>query len=271
MSETYFSKLDPSEKLNRLAQFGLSKGEVTLWVKGQKNKLSFRALEFDKERCEIVLNSKDCPYPKGTVLLCSFELRGMFFFSEVTCNTSIADHFLIEFKNTLFKSEKRGSYRLLTYPIYEVYSEFSLGEAYEGGKVIDLKTRNNQTALFKNFLKLLEAKEDVSDHQSVKYRVQDLSTTGLSLHVGELEAQFFSKDFIYKDMKLHFSDKIISIPEVKVVYIVDYISGDKFLKKFKVGLNFPNVSAAIDNELGGKINQLLREIDFNKDFENFTK
>jgi hypothetical protein len=27
----------------------------------------------------------------------------------------------------------------------------------------------------------------------------------------------------------------------------------------------------IDDKLGGKINQLLREIDFNKDFENFTK
>lgn len=271
MSETYFSKLDPSEKSNRLAQFGLSKGEVTLWVKGQNNKLSFRAIEFDKERSEIVLNSKESPFPKGTVLLCSFELRGMFFFSQVTCKTSIADHFLIEFKDTLFKSEKRGSYRLLTYPIYEVYSEFNLGESYESGNVINLKNRSNQTALFKNFLKLLADKEDVSDHQSVKYRVQDLSTTGLSLHVGELEAQFFSKDFIYKNMKLHFTDKIITIPEVKVVYVVDYISGDKNLKKIKVGLNFSNLPAVIDDELGGKINQLLREIDFNKDFENFTK
>lgn len=271
MSETYFSKLDTVEKLSRLGQFGLSKGEVTLWIKGQKNKLSFRALEFDKERSELLLNSKETPFPKGTVLLCSFELRGMFFFSEVTCNTSIADHFLVEFKNTLFKSEKRGSYRLLTYPIYEVYCEFILGEAYQGGKVIDLKTRGNQTALFKNFLKLLETKEDSGDDQSVKYRVQDLSTTGLSLHIGEMEAQFFSKDIIYKDMKIHFPDRTISIPEVKVVYIVDYISSDRNLKKFKVGLNFPNLPPIIDDELGGKINQLLREIDFNKDFENFTK
>ena len=86
-----------------------------------------------------------------------------------------------------------------------------------------------------------------------------------------MEAQFFSKDIIYKDMKIHFPDKIISIPEVKVVYVVDYISSDRNLKKFKVGLNFPNLPPIIDDELGGKINQLLREIDFNKDFENFTK
>jgi hypothetical protein len=177
MSETYFSKLDPSEKFNRLAQFGLSKGEVTLWVKGQKNKLSVRALEFDKVRCEIVLNSKDCPYPKGTVLLCSFELRGMFFFSEVTCNTSIADHFLIEFKNTLFKSEKRGSYRLLTYPIYEVYSEFSLGEAYEGGKVIEKLAIIKQLYLriFLNYLKLKKTYQIISQLNIVSkiYRQQD--------------------------------------------------------------------------------------------------
>ncbi|MBA2404546.1 MAG: hypothetical protein H0V66_07235, partial [Bdellovibrionales bacterium] len=240
MSETFFSKLDPMEKTSRLVQLGVSKSEVTVWVKGQKQKFNFRVLEFDKNRSEIILDTKENVFPKGTSLLCSFELRGMYFFTQVTANRSIVDHFILESKAELFKSEKRGSYRLLTFPIYEVYSEFDLGEAYEGGKVIDLKSRTNQTTLFKNFLNLIEKKEDEKQHQTVSFRVQDLSTSGLSLHIGELESQFFSKDFIYKDVRIKFPDQIIIIPEVKVVYFVDYIA-DKNMKKFKVGLHFPNM------------------------------
>ena len=270
MSETYFSKLDPKEKVSRLMQLNNSKGQVTVWVKGQKQKYTFKILEFDKERLEIILETKENIFPKGTSLLCSFEVRGMYFFSQVVSNKSIVDYFILESKEPLFKSEKRGSYRLLTYPIYEVYSEFDLTEAYEGGVVIDLKSRTNQTTLFKNFLKLIEDKEEVKPNQSVKFRVQDLSATGMSLHVGELEAQFFSKDYIYKNVNIVFTDEKITIPEVKVVYVVDYIAS-KNVKKYKVGLHFPQMPTVIDDKLGGKINQLLREIDFNKDFENFTK
>lgn len=271
MSQTYFSKLDPKEKESRFMQLGGSQGQVTIWVKGEKNKHKFPVLEFDKNRNELILNTKEDIFPRGTALLCSFELRGMNFFCEVSANKSIVGHLLLECKKELFKSEKRGSFRLLTFPIYEVYAEFDLGEAYEGGKVVDLKSRTNQTALFKSFLKLMENRDDEKQHQTIKYRVQDLSASGMSLHIGELEAQFFSKDFIYKDAKIHFRDETIVIPEVKVVYVVDYISGDKNLKKYKVGLHFPNLPPIIDDQLGGKINKLLREIDFNKDFENFTR
>jgi hypothetical protein len=61
------------------------------------------------------------------------------------------------------------------------------------------------------------------------------------------------------------------IPQVKVVYIVDYISRDKKIKTYKVGLHFLNLTTTVDEMLGRKINELLRQIDFNKDFENFTK
>jgi hypothetical protein len=271
MSQTYFSKLDPKEKESRLIQLGGSQGQVTIWIKGEKAKHKLPVLEFDKNRNELILNTKEEIYPRGATLLCSFELRGMNFFCEVSTNKSIVGHLLLECKKELFKSEKRGSFRLLTFPIYEVYAEFDLGEAYEGGKVVDLKSRTNQTALFKSFLKLMENRDDEKQHQSIKYRVQDLSATGLSLHIGELEAQFFSKDHIYKDVSIQFKDEMIIIPEVKVIYVVDYISGDKNLKKYKVGLHFLNLPRIIDDQLGGKINKLLREIDFNKDFENFTR
>ena len=71
-------------------------------------------------------------------------------------------------------------------------------------------------------------------------------------------------------MQLTFSDDVIVIPEAKVIYVVDFI-GDKGLKKIKVGIHFENITTQIDEALGKKINKLLRDVDSNKDFENFLK
>jgi len=267
MSETYFSKLDPKEKESRLIQLGNFRGKVTIWVKGSKHKHKFNVIEYDSDRLDIVLDNKDNIFTKGSALLCSFELRGMSFFAEVVANRSIVDYLLIEFPGTLFKSEKRASYRLLTFPIYEVYAEFFFSEMYEGGKVIDLKSRTNQTQLFKNFLKLMDTDKEVKENQPVKFRVQDLSATGLSLHISEIESKFFFKDAEFSEVKILFNNETITVPEVRVVYVVPLPGA----KKFKVGFNFPNIPTIIDELIGKKINELLREVDSNKDFENFTK
>lgn len=273
MSQNYFSKLDPQEKTSRLVQLGLSKGQVTVWLKGQKDKTTLTVLDFDKDRSELILNDKTSLYPANTSLLVSFELRGMFFFSEVILMKSIAGYNVLHFKDTLFKSEKRSSYRLLTYPIYEVWSEFDPGEAYQGGNVVNIQSKTSATSLFKNFLTLVDDKKNEGEENfsHLKIRVQDLSATGMSIHIGELESKYFNKDWTFKKVNIVFKDEVIQIPEVKVVYVVDYLSGDKNLKKFKVGLNFTNLPLNIDEKLGKKINSLLREINFNKDFENFIK
>ena len=272
MSQTFFSKQDPSEKLSRLSLLGNSRGDVILWLKGKKDKHQYQVSKFDKDRMEIVLDTKDQKFSPGATVLCSFELRGMNFFSEVIFQESVSGYSVLQFKNILFKSERRSSYRLLTFPIYDVWSEFDLGEAYQGGKVVDFKTRSSQTALFKNFLKIVGDKKDApSDSNHLSIRVQDLSTTGMALHVGELEAKYFKKDMVFNNVNLRFSDEVITVPEVKVVYVVDYVSNDKNLKKYKLGLHFENLPTTLDDQIGKKINRLLRENDFNKDFENFIK
>lgn len=272
MSQTFFSKQDPSEKLSRLSLLGSSRGNVIVWTKGKKDKHQYQVSKFDKDRMEVVLDSKDKQFNAGETVLCTFELRGMNFFSEVIFQESVSGYSVLQFKNILFKSERRSSYRLLTFPIYEVWAEFDLGEAYEGGKVVDLKTRSSQTNLFKNFLKIVGDKaESTGESNLLSIRVQDLSTTGMALHVGELEAKYFKKDLIFHNVNLRFTDEVMVIPEVKVVYVVDYLSADKNLKKFKLGLHFENLPTTLDDQIGKKINRLLRENDFNKDFENFIK
>lgn len=270
MSQIFFSKQDPSEKLSRLSLLGSSRGTVTVWLKGKKDKYNYTVFKFDKDRMEIVLDAKDRVFTPGQTVLCTFELRGMNFFSEVIFQESISGFNVLQVKNTLFKSERRSSFRLLTFPLYEVWAEFNLGEVYEGGKVVDLKSRTSQTGLFKNFLQLV-GDQSAEESDTLKIRVQDLSTTGMALHIGELEKKYFEKDFVFQKMKIKFTDETILVPEVKVVYVVDYISGDKNIKKYKIGLHFTNLPAAIDDMIGKKINRLLRENDFNKDFENFIK
>lgn len=272
MSQTFFSKQDPSETLSRLNLLGSSGGVVTLWLKGKKEKKKVRVLKFDKDRMEIVLDAKDRLFGEGETVLCSFELRGMSFFSEVVFQMSVGEYAVLQFKNTLFKSERRSSYRLLTYPLYEVWAEFDLGESYVGGKVVDFKTRSTQTGLFNNFLKLVgDKKEDEDLGNTLRVRIQDISTTGMALHVGDLEHRFFQKETVYKNVHIRFKDETIVIPELKIVYLVDYISNDRNLKKYKVGIHFENLPPNTDDQIGKKINVLLRENDFNKDFETFIK
>src|SRR5690606_36704903 len=113
----------------------------------------------------------------------------------------------------------------------------------EGGNVIDLKKRSSQTMLFHSFVKLVNGSEETVENSStLKIRVQDLSATGMSLHLGELETKYFTKDKIFKNVQIDFSDEQIMIPEVKIEYDVDHTSRDQNLKSFKVGLSFPNLS-----------------------------
>lgn len=275
-SQTFFSKLDVSEKNNRLSQLVNAKGKVTVWQKGKKEKHVFDTIKFDKDRQELVLDSQDDIYANGTDVLCSFDLRGMTFFSQVVFRKSVGFFSVLHLTGDLFKSERRTSFRLMTYPLYDVWADFDLGEKYAGASnIIDLnskKPRGQQTKLFQNFIRLAEGKDDVSeDVTHVKIRIQDISTTGMAIHVGELETKYFVKDRSFRKVPIYFTDEIIEIPEVKIVYTVNYISNDKNVKRYKVGCHFEALPAHIDDRLGKKINQLLRENDFNKDFENFIK
>ena len=274
MSQIYFSKQDSAEKLSRLSLLGSSNGKITVWLKGSTDKFVCTAVAFDKERIELLLDGKDMFFSPGVTVLCTFDLRGSSFFSEVTFQTSISGHSVLQFKNTLFKSERRLSFRLLTYPLYEIWADFVLDESQENAKIINIKSKASQTGLFKNFLNMVSNNSGPETHKhgnKLKIRVHDLSTTGMALQVGELEAQYFKKGSIFYKMDLIFSDETIEIPEVKVIYLVNQSSGDRNLKVYKVGMQFNNLPTKLDSLLGRKINRLLRENDLNKDFEDFIK
>lgn len=265
MSQTFFSKQTPVERESRFNQLVSSGEPLIVWKKGSSERHNFKATHFDKKANELVVDNGDIIYAVNAKVLGSFELRGMNFFCELNVLKSSQGYTLFKIGDILYKSERRSSYRLLTYPIYEIYALFHIDHLVDDDSVINMNTGMSRKNLFKNYLKLVDKGD--AGNQYVKVRVQDLSATGLALHISELEEKFIVKDQTYKNLEIHFPDEVITIPEAKVVYVVPYIAGKG--KKFKVGVNFPNLSSKIDIHLGRKINELLRQIDSNKDFENF--
>lgn len=272
--QTYFRKLDVQEKSSRLWQLSQVKAPVIVWMKGQKTKHKFDVVDYDKDFFQISTTAQDSPLPTNTELLLSFEYKGMNFFSQVIQKISVSGKVVFIFDNILYRSERRSSFRLMTFPIYEVYATFFLDKVYDGGNIFEFKSGQSQTGLFKNFLKLVEPQNpNLATPQNktpLQIRVQDFSATGMSIHIGDVESPYFSKDQVFKYIHLVFLDEVIVINEARIVYVVDFI-GDKGLKKMKVGIHFENLSESVDAELSKKINKLLREVDSNKEFENFLK
>jgi hypothetical protein len=272
MSQTYFSKQNTSEKLNKLSLLGSSRGTVTLWLKGKKDKYIYDVLKFDKDRVEIVLDSSENKFSSGSKVLCTFELRGMNFFSEITFQISSGGFSVLQFNDTLYKSERRSSYRLMTFPMHQIWANFNLENLFQGGEVIDLKSKANKNEMFKKFLELAgEEIEGDNKVKKLKIRIQDLSTTGMAIHIGEIESHYLKKDMEFKNVEICFKDEKLIIPSAKIVYLIEINSRESDSKKYKLGIQFENLPTLLDQQIGVKINNLLRENDSRSDFENLLK
>ncbi len=271
MSQAFFTKLDAKEKSNRLTQLVLGNGSITVWAKKSKDKHTAKVINFDPDFYKLTIKLSHEIFKGDNELLVSFEVKGVSFFSQVKLIKKDEITFL-DFYSDLFKSERRTSFRLLTYPVFEIWLEVDLGERYQGKNVIDLNTKMSQTKIFQAFAKMADGDKKAEDNLSkVKIRIQDLSATGLSLFVSDLELKYFETDKIYQDVKIYFPDEVIEIPQLKIIYVVDFLSAQKKLKKYKIGCQFEKLPPNTDHLLGKKINSLLREDESNKDFENFIK
>jgi hypothetical protein len=270
MGQTFFSKLDAEEKKSRLYQLATLGSSVTIWKKGSKDKVTSKVIQFDKDNSQISLKMVQLNFSPGEELLASFEIRGVSFFSQVKCSVH-PEKINLDFSRDLFKSERRATYRLFTSHLFNIWASLDLGVEYKGGNVIEFNSKSRQTDIFKNFMKLADGVEDNQSLSQVKLKLQDISVTGMSLTISSLELPFFEKDKIFHNVNLHFPDEVIVIPELKIVYLVEFLSPDKKMKMFKVGCHFLNLPSTVDHTIGKKINALLRETDANKDFENFLK
>lgn len=271
MSQTpssQFSPLNLAERRSKLRNLLQSKGTVTLWRKGVEGRHPYRVKDFRREDNLLIIHAEPHSPTLGTEVLGSFDLLGVSFFFKSKVVRSSNDELEISTDGDFYKSERRRNFRLLTFPIYQLSATFKLPATYEQGKVLDIKKRPGQTGLFKNFLKLVDGSPKTES--DLRLRVQDLSVTGMSITVGPAELDWFKTGDDLKNIEIHFSDEILRVPTTRIVYVVDQI-GEASKQNFKVGLRFEDVPASLDNQLSTKINSLLRQIDSNRDFEDFLK
>jgi len=264
-----FSALNDAEKRSKLRQLAQSKGSVTVWPKGSASRTVYRIREFERDGDVIHLHHEGEPPKVDQALLGSFELHGVSFFFKAQAGQASEEGWQLRANGEFYKSERRRNFRMLAFPLYEVHLSLPLGEGYTGGKVVDIQRRPGQTGLFRSFLKLVEAAGSGAGETEASLRVQDLSATGLSILLSEAELPWFRAGGVFEGVRLRFPDETVTLPSLQVVYVVDQI-GDRGPKKFKAGLRFAG-DTATEEKIAAKINALLREVDANRDFEDFIE
>lgn len=269
-STSNFTRLNAAEKRSKLRQLDQVKGQLTLWRKGDKVRIAHKAKAFDRETDSLTIHEEALKVRAGEELLASFELSGVSFFGRTQVSKVESGEIHLKFSDEFYKSERRQNIRVLTFPVFDLNGFFNIPSYYEEGKVLNLSRKPGQTGLFKSFLKLVDA-----NHQGeprLKLRLQDLSSTGMSVFVGPAELEWFKAGEELKDTEIHFADEVLRFPRTKIVYVVDHIGHmSRNQKQYKVGLRFEEMPSSLADGLNSKIASMLKTMDVNKDFEEFLR
>lgn len=266
-SSTSFTKQNDKEKQSRLLNITKSDGTVVVWQKGSKSKENFTAFSFDKDKLLLTLRLSHRSNLGGKDVLYSFTLSGVNYFGQGKLRNIDKDGYKLECAGDLFKSERRETYRLLTYPHHNVYVHVPVSpEEIQNSNIVNINTGLSQTGLFNNFLDIVgEETQTKMIAGFMRFRVLDISVTGLAFQVTDLEKKFVEDGKILEPIILIFNGHQMEIPKAEVKYIIPLLNHSG--KSFKVGLKFADMTINLDEELGGKINEALR--DFDSEFEDF--
>jgi hypothetical protein len=268
-SQTYFKPLNQDERESKLFLAGKKSSVIWLWNKGNPQKIKFQIVDYSKTYDKLILETHPKINELNHEVLFNFDIDGLSFFGAGILVEEEGEISIKSIKK-LFKSERRATFRLLTYPSYEVYLEFfetSEPRVESSNNVVDFKTGVSQTGLFKDFLQLMQLNEGAEEGDSIKLRVQDISVTGLSFLVGQQEAQYFKSGELTGKLKIHFNSEVVDIDNARIVYAMPAQSKTKNMKMFKIGTQFIEIDQKADLQLGKLINQALRDV--KEEFEDF--
>ncbi|MEE2744914.1 MAG: hypothetical protein VYD54_13460, partial [Bdellovibrionota bacterium] len=233
-----FIKLKESEVKKKYLEVAFQKGFVKIWNKGDKTfDFVLESVHEDGEDgpIKISLSLKNLEFEndwKGEEVFIYFNLKKSRFFSrgkveEIKEGESLE----ITIAKDLYKLDQRKSKRLLTFPNYRVYAYIKLQVGHEGAVISLNRPKDHLHNFFKNFQKqVLESqfsnstpleKDFLEDY--IGFRVLDLSNSGLSFLLNQIEADYFKK--LKRDFKmlLNFSGRKESLEECKLSYLVPYV------------------------------------------------
>ncbi len=283
---TNFIKIETNEMVTKLKRLSSDKGDVSIWNKGESS-VDYRANEIehidDSSGKFVILKmfseEKDEDFI-GKEILISFSVMNVDYFGEGSFTKEEGAEFIsVKLGTTIFRSEKRGSERLLTFPHHQVYSYFKITEIKEElDNVIslaDLKSKAKSEK--KGFDRMSETGtiqsaelEAGENEEVVGFRVLDLANNGISFLANDAQKQFFMEERIFDTFLLMFDGETYSLKNGLLIYNVDYVSGNPGENQvFKLGIKFDTheeLSLRLKNALDSStILQTVRH-----DFEEFV-
>ena len=280
-----FIELDWAELTEDIHNLVASNAKVKIWEKGDLPDLcevvNSHSNEEGEEFCQqlrLRLGKVDDSW-KTKDLFMQFSLGGLDYFTKGKVVEVLGNEdFWFEMNPHVFKMEKRGDERLLTYPNFQVYAYFKIQKQVNTQNLIFINkhVEDNHKA-FKKFQELsneeiLEAQDRVESDQEdelIGFRALDLSSSGIAFLVNEKEKAYFSNDIGELNITLLFDKDVFKLSSAKMVYNVDYVNprmGN--LPMAKIGFTFSD-----NPELTKLIDQKIKESggdEAHKDFENFV-
>jgi len=274
-----FFKLNIDEVENKLTAFAKDNSNITLWKQDGK-KQRFRVKSFDHLNGEYCLklfsegSDIDISICFGNIFY-HFEVNKLAYFGESKVNPGEEEDTLeLYFQDYVFRAEKRSTERLLTFPHYQVYVYYNLDNNVEIDNVISIGQTLERNLKDRKFQQKKEVMEKLSETTKSDidslcgFRILDVSKTGAAFLVDATESKFFIENEV-SNIHISFEDDIFNIPDAKIVYNVDYLSGSTS-KKNKIGIKF-----SILPRLREKIINILNKDNHDdvifKDFEKFYK
>jgi len=279
-AEVNFIKIPVVELVPKFNSLARDKGLVNLWYKGS-NPHKHRATTFTSSNGLNLTFFKEEDFeikPKEKVYY-SFRLAGIEYYGIGVVSNS-PEGLVLKLAQDIFRSEKRGKERLLTFPHHQVYSYFEFDGAKEqfrglgvSGNVVSLQDfkqpfkeikREVYTDPVKNFIKTtLDENPNL-----MGYRVIDLSSNGIAFLVNAREKILFeglnniSTTLLYDSLSFE-------IKGAKVVYIVDSLTGStKGNPLYKIGMTFPE-NEKLSSLVHRKLEMSNAKEGAQQDFEDF--
>lgn len=268
-ASTYFQDQTDKEKASKLLQLANNKDDITIWAKGDSFREKFSANEYSKDRVELIVNASKKSSLTNKEVLYSFKINGVNYFGKGKLKNLNAKSYVLQATEVLYKSERRNTFRLLTYPHHQVYIKLPIPEEeIEKSNVVSFNTKMSETNLFENFLSLIDEKTKGNYRKGYfPFRVLDLSVTGLAFQSGDMESDFFPAEKEIEKIFLDFNGQEIELPKCEVVYNVSILHSNTQQRTKKIGIRFLDVDTNLDEQLGRLINGALRDVE--SDFEDF--
>ena len=279
-----FVKIPINELSTKFSALVQAKSQVNLWCKG-KVPIQHKAKEFRTSSNSMLTFFKEENFKpnKSEKVYYSFKHSGFEYYGiGLAVKSKVEDEFVLQIANTVFRSEKRGKERLLTFPHHQVYVYFE----FAGAKELFRETSNKSNIIsLDGFRKpLKEIKREVftdpvknfkkslldDDDNMMGYRVIDLSSNGIAFLVSAREKMIFDKPLKTKAVILY-NSTTFELSSAKIVYVVDSLTGStKGNPLYKVGMTFDE-NENLSDLVHKKLESSNAKEGAQQDFEDFIE